>query len=95
MIFLDSSNDSGESEVVFVKTNVRAQNFLRLLGPSVSNIVSRLQIPKSSNFLRFSNFIGFILFFGENKILFVKSGARVLELWLDTSSEPKWPKCSF
>ena len=25
----------------------------------------------------------------------MKSGAMVLDLWLDTSSWPKWPKCSF
>ena len=31
----------------------------------------------------------------ENEVLFVKIGARVLDLWLDTSSGPKWPKCTF
>ena len=31
----------------------------------------------------------------ENEVLFVKIEARVLELWLDTSSSPNWPKCSF
>ena len=31
----------------------------------------------------------------ENEILFVKITARVLDLWLDTFSGPKWPKCSF
>ena len=31
----------------------------------------------------------------ENEVLFVKIGARVLDLWLDTSSEPEWPKFSF
>ena len=25
----------------------------------------------------------------------MKIEARILELWLDMSSEPKWPKCSF
>ena len=29
------------------------------------------------------------------EVLFVKIGVRVLDLWLDTSSWPKWPKCSF
>ena len=28
---------------------------------------------------------------GENEVLFVKIGARVLDLWLDMSSGPKWP----
>ena len=33
--------------------------------------------------------------FGENEVLFVKIGARVLDIWLDTSFGPKWPKFSF
>ena len=33
--------------------------------------------------------------FRENDGLFVKIAARVLDIWLDTSSGPKWPKCSF
>ena len=31
----------------------------------------------------------------ENEVLFVKIAASVLDLWLDMSSGPKWPKCSF
>ena len=31
----------------------------------------------------------------ENEALLVKIGARVLNLWLDMSSGPKWPQCSF
>ena len=31
---------------------------------------------------------------GENEVLFVKIGAKVLDLWLDTSSGAKWSKCS-
>ena len=31
---------------------------------------------------------------GVNEVLFVKIGARVLDLWLDTFPGPKWPKCS-
>ena len=30
----------------------------------------------------------------ENEALFVKIGARVLDLWLDMPSGPKWPKFS-
>ena len=30
----------------------------------------------------------------ENEVLFVKIGAKVLDLWLDTSSGTKWSKCS-
>ena len=32
---------------------------------------------------------------GENEILFEKIGARVPDLWLDTSSGSKWPKRRF
>ena len=32
---------------------------------------------------------------GENEVLFVKIGARVLDLWLDTSSGPKLPNYNF
>ena len=31
----------------------------------------------------------------ENEVLFVKVIAIVLDIWLDTSFGPKWPKCSF
>ena len=31
----------------------------------------------------------------ENEGLFVNITARVLDIWFDTSSRPKWPKCSF
>ena len=44
---------------------------IRLLGPSDANVVFRLQTPKSSNFLRFHNFIAFI-HCAENEVLFVK-----------------------
>ena len=33
--------------------------------------------------------------FGKNEVLFVKTGARILDIWLDTSSGPKWPKYGF
>ena len=32
---------------------------------------------------------------GENEVLFLKIGARVLDLWFDTSFGPKWPKSIF
>ena len=31
----------------------------------------------------------------ENEVLFVNIEARVLDLWLDMSSGPKWPRFSF
>ena len=33
--------------------------------------------------------------FRKSEVLFVKIEVRVLDLWLDTSSGPKWPKCNF
>ena len=61
---MDSSYDSGENEVLFVKIGVRVQDLwldlMRLLGPSGPNVVSRHQTPRSRIFLRFHNFIGFI-----------------------------------
>ena len=30
---------------------------------------------------------------GENQALLLKIGAMILDLWLDTSSGAKWPKC--
>ena len=32
---------------------------------------------------------------GESEVLLVKIGDRVLDLWLDMSFGPKWPKFSF
>ena len=46
-------------------------------------------------------FCGFIILLDyshdswENVVLPVKIGARFLDLWLDKSCEPNWPKCSF
>ena len=36
-----------------------------------------------------------ILIFQKNEVLLVKVEARVLDLWLDTSFGPKWPKRGF
>ena len=33
--------------------------------------------------------------FGENKVLFLKIGARVPDVWLDTTFGLRWPKCNF
>ena len=56
-----------------------------LLGPSSPNVLSRLQIPRSRNILRFYNFIEFIYDSGENEVQFVKIRTRVLDQWLDKS----------
>ena len=34
--------------------------WIHVLGPSSPNVVSRPQVPKSIDFLRFHNFIGFV-----------------------------------
>ena len=53
-------------------------------------MVSRPQALKGQKL-----FLGFITLLdsshksGKNEVLFLKIGARVLELWLDTSSGPK------
>ena len=31
----------------------------------------------------------------ENEVMFVKTAARILDLWFDMFSGPKWPKCIF
>ena len=71
-------------------------SFGRHITSSGPNVVSRPQALWLRQLLRFHNFIGFISSFSqENEVMFVKIGARVLDLWLDTSSGPKWPKCTF
>ena len=119
-----------------------------LLDPSSPNVVSRPQATRSRIFLIFHDFTGFISWFLRKRgplakwlsvflrtkwfwvwvqlqslhlqishllrvwihsqtrmwhdknirskgVLFVKIGAMVLDLWLDTSYRPKWQKCSF
>ena len=99
MILLGSSHDSRENETLFVK--IEAVVFwtycwICLLGPSSSDVVSRPKAPRSRHFIRFHDFIGLSHYPGQNEVLLVKIGARVLDLWQDTtSSGPKWPKSSF
>ena len=50
---------------------------------------------QAEGFLILDNFIGFNLWFGKNEILFVKSKARVLDLWHGKCFGPKWPITSF
>ena len=66
-----------------------------LSGPGNTNLVSR---PITQGQVTFSDLIILLHLthdYGENELLLVKIAARVLVLWLDTSSEPKWHKCSF
>ena len=57
---------------------------IHLLGPYDPNVVSRPQNPRSGNFW---DFIILLICYNseENEALFVKIGARILDLWLDTS----------
>ena len=55
----------------------------------------RPQTPRSRNFLDNMILLNSSQDSWENEVLFVKIEARVLDLWLDTSSGAKWPKCSF
>ena len=68
---------------------------IRLLSPSGTNVVSWPQTPRLNFFLRFHDFIGFISWFLIKWDPVCQNCSRVLDLWLDMFSGPKWPKCSF
>ena len=68
--------------------------WIRLLDPSGQNLVSRPQAQVQDIFWDFMIFLDSSHDSWENKVLFVNIGARVLDLWLDMSSGPKWPKFS-
>ena len=69
--------------------------WMRLLGPSGPNVVSRLQVLRSRHFFKFHDLLDLSRDSRENEVLFVKVEARALDLWLDMSSGPKWHKSSF
>ena len=62
----------------------RSYGLIRLLGPSGPNVVSRPQIPKSGNFWDIMILMDSFYDSGKNEVLFVKIGAMVLNLQLDT-----------
>ena len=68
---------------------------IHLLGPNGPNVVSSSQTPRSEYFLRSYSLFDSSHDFEKNEVMFVKIGAGVLDLWLNMSSGPKWPKCSF
>ena len=68
---------------------------IRLLSPSGTNVVSWPQTPRSNFFWDFMILLDSSHDSRENEVLFVKVIAIVLDIWLDTSFGPKWPKCSF
>lgn len=65
------------------------------MGSSVPKSVSRPQTPILWSFLRLHDWIDSSYNSEEYDVLFVKIGARVIDVRLDLSSEPNWPKCSF
>ena len=63
------------------------------LGPSGPNVVFWPQTPKSWNFLTYHILLESFYHSGENEVLSMKIGARVLDLWLDKSlAKSFWPK---
>ena len=67
-------------------------SWIHTLGPSGLNVVSRPQAPRSIIFLTFQSLLDSSYDSWKNEVLFVNIGARVLELWLDTSPGPKSTK---
>ena len=63
IVLFDSTYDSGENEVLFMKIGTRVLDLWLDIssGPRCLNAVSRPQTLRSWNFLRFHNIIGFIL----------------------------------
>ena len=78
-----------------LEAGFQTYGLIHLLGHTCPKLVFRPQTPRSGYFSKFNNFIEFIYNFGENEDLFVKIGARILDIWLDMSFGPKPPKCSF
>ena len=69
--------------------------WIRLLGSIGPNVVSRSQPIGSRHFWDYIILLDLSHDSWENEFLFVKIRARVLDLWLDTSSRPNSCKCSF
>ena len=85
MILLDSYCDSGENEVLFVKIGARVLDLW--LDTSFGPKLSQISWSKGQDiFWDFIILLDLSYDSGENVVMFVKIGARVPELWLDTSS---------
>ena len=94
---LDSSYDSWKKRpcLWILEPGFWTYGWIRLLSPSRRNVVPRPLAPRSINFWGFIILLDFSHDLWENEVWFVKIGARVLDLQLDMSCGPKWPKCSF
>ena len=98
MILLDLHHDSWENEVMFVKIAARVLDLWL-------DTFSGPKWPKFSFWVLNSDVKNFFWDFmilldssrdsWENEVLFVKTVVFFLDIWLDTSFGPKWPKCSF
>ena len=62
---------------------------IHLLRSSGPNVVPTPQTLRSKNFFRFKFLLDTSHDSGNNEVLFVKIGTRILGLWLGTSSRPK------
>ena len=71
-------------------------DLIPVLDQGGSNAVSGSQTQRSRNFLRFHDFIGFISWFFRKWWPVCENWSYGSgHIWLDTSSGPKWPRCSF
>ena len=77
---------------VFIMLYIMSYSFVSLLIPIGTNVVSWPQAPRSRLFKDFMILLASSHYFCENDVLFPNIGARVLDLWLDMSFGPKWPK---
>ena len=91
---MDSSNDSGENEALFLNIGARVPDLwqLCLLRPSGPNEVCRPWTPKSSIFYIFHDFTGFFLWFLRKEGPVCEDSSQGSNLWLDTSFGSRWPK---
>ena len=98
MILLDSFHDSWENEALFVKIAARVLDIWLNTSSGPKWRKCSIWAPDPKVKLFFWDFMIFLDSFHdswENEVLLLKIAARALDIWLDTSSGPKWPKCSF
>ena len=88
VILLESSYDSGENELLFMKTGAKVQDLWldMFSGCKWPNVISRCQTLKSRTYLRYHNFVGLILWFWREWGPVCENWSRILDLWLDRSS---------
>ena len=81
---MELSFDSGENEVLFVKVGARVPKLrLDTSGPKWPKFSLQATDPKAKVFFGISRF--YLCYDSvKNEVLFVKIGARILDLWLDT-----------